>query len=277
MQTARINNRFTPPTEWQPQYFSANPVFGDLEAFFTISACAAWPAVSQLNQWRQRDAYRFVDNELLEQDGRYYEAYIYATQQIPTRAENYHDFFGALIWCLFPKSKARINQLHMQDIQQSGISPRTPLRNKLTLLDECGVLIAYSEAQAEMVESLRQHQWQHAFWQQRDRWWQQLQPVVFGHAIYEMATKPFLGLTAKCWFIQVPDGYFEWPLTQQYHYLDEQLCQQLQQPETLFAAEQLTPLPLLGVPGWYAENQQHEFYQNTDYFRPKRQSHKGRV
>ena len=276
MQTARINNRFTPPTEWQPQYFSANPVFADLEAFFQVSACPAWPAARQLNEWRTHDGYRFVDNELLEQDGRYYEAYIYATKQIPTRSENYHDFFGSLIWCLFPKSKACINQLHMQDIQQAGVSPRTPLRNKLTLLDECGVIIAYSKQQQATIQALQQHEWKQAFWQQREHWWQQLQPVVIGHAIYEMVTKPFLGLTAKCWFIKVPDAYFQWSLAAQYHFLDEQLSQQLKQTDILFTAEQLTPLPLLGVPGWYDDNQQPEFYSNTGYFRPKRRGKAGR-
>lgn len=276
MQTARINKRFTPSSEWQPHYFIENPVFADLETLFTVSALPQWPAPKQLNAWRHQSDYCFVDNELLEQDGRYYEAYIYATKQIPTRAENYHDFFGGLIWCLFPKSKARINQLHINDIQQAGLSPRTPLRNKLTLLDECGVLIAYSKAQAGMIEALRQHHWQHVFWQQRTLWWQQLQPVVFGHAIYEMATKPFLGLTAKCWFIEVPAAYFQWSLPDQYHFLDAQLCQQLAQTDVLFDTQQLTPLPLLGVPGWYDDNQQAEFYSNTDYFRPKRRSKVGR-
>ncbi|MCH8536354.1 MAG: DUF3025 domain-containing protein [Alkalimonas sp.] len=270
MQPSRIKPQFQPPADWQPQLFRSNPIFSDLQQLFQPASCHDWPSPTWLNNQRNDTSFEFVANERLEQDGRYYEAYIYATQQIPTRAENYHDFFGGLIWCLFPKTKALLNQLHMQDIQQFGISPRTPLRNKLTLLDECGVIVAYRESQAATINALRQHQWQEAFWQQRATWWQQLQPVVFGHAIYEMATKPFLGLTAKCWFMPMPDAYFSWPLAKQYHYLDEQLCQHLQQPKALFAAEQLTPLPLLGVPGWYDDNQQIEFYNNTDYFRPKR-------
>jgi hypothetical protein len=31
-----------------------------------------------------------------------------------------------------------------------------------------------------------------------------------------------------------------------------------------------SPLPVLGVPGWWAENEQESFYDNRTYFRPGR-------
>jgi hypothetical protein len=33
---------------------------------------------------------------------------------------------------------------------------------------------------------------------------------------------------------------------------------------------ELSPLPVLGVPGWWGGNEQENFYENTDYFRPGR-------
>ena len=36
-----------------------------------------------------------------------------------------------------------------------------------------------------------------------------LEPMIFGHAIYEMATRPYLGLTAKLWPMLVPEGIYE--------------------------------------------------------------------
>ena len=33
---------------------------------------------------------------------------------------------------------------------------------------------------------------------------------------------------------------------------------------------ELSPLPVLGVPGWWDGNEQEEFYDNTGYFRPGR-------
>lgn len=270
MQSNRIKPRFQPPTNWQAELFQSNPIFADLQQLFQPSRCRDWPTPDWLNQQRTDTSYEFVANALLERDGRYYEDYIYASQQIPTRAENWHDFFGGLIWCLFPRTKALLNQLHIQEIERAGHSPRTPLRNKITLLDECGVLIAYTPAQRSLVQQLQQHQWTDAFWQQRALWWQQVRPVVFGHAIYEMATQPFIGLTAKCWFIEVPDEFFKAPLKAAYTFLDDKLQQQIAKPKTLLNNEQLTPLPLLGVPGWYQDNQQSDFYHNSDYFRPKR-------
>ncbi|MEN3158492.1 DUF3025 domain-containing protein [Alkalimonas sp. NCh-2] len=273
MQPTRLKPRFSPPANWQAELFQNNPIFHELQQMFQPASCSDWPTPDWLNSRRSNTDFCFVANELLEQDGRYYEDYIYATQQIPTRAENWHDLFGAFIWCLFPRTKALLNQLHIQEIKRAGLSPRTPLRNKITLLDECGVLIAHTSAQQSMVQQLQQHQWQQVFWQQRSLWWQQIRPVVFGHAIYEMATQPFIGLTAKCWFIEVPDDYFSWPLAKSYAYLDQQLCQQISlRPELLLQKLQLTPLPLLGVPAWCADNCQVAFYQNQDYFRPKRSS-----
>ncbi|MEE2001552.1 DUF3025 domain-containing protein [Alkalimonas sp. MEB108] len=273
MQPNRIKPRFSPPADWQAELFHNNPIFQDLQQLFQPASCHDWPTPDWLSQQRTDSRFEFVANAVLEQDGRYYEDYIYATRQIPTRAENWHDLFGAFIWCLFPKTKALLNQLHIQDIERAGLSPRTVLRNKITLLDECGVLIAYTAGQESMVQHLQQHQWQQVFWQQRDAWWQQIRPVVFGHAIYEMATQPFIGLTAKCWFIEVPEDFFSWSVAKSYVFLDQQLCQLIsQQPKCLLQKIQLTPLPLLGVPGWHESNAQLAFYQNQDYFRPKRQA-----
>jgi hypothetical protein len=94
--------------------------------------------------------------------------------------------------------------------------------------------------------------------------------MIFGHAIYEMATAPFLGLTAKALFVDVPAGFSQWPLTAAYSFLDDKLHEQIANQAILLDNQQLTPLPLLGVPGWYNNNDTASFYNNTDYFRPQR-------
>lgn len=263
------------PQHWQNAILSANPIFSDLLACFNLSTQADWPSPAELNGWRVDQRFQFVANALLEADGRYYEHFIYDTQQIPTRAENWHDFFGALIWCLFPKSKALLNQLHMAEIAEHGQQQRSKLRNKLTLLDECGVLVCLEPEQIAHAELLRNHQWQQSFVERRQEWWQGVRPVIFGHAIYEMATMPFIGLTAKSWFLAVPAGFSLWSLTDTYTFLDEMLAQQIANTETLLDNQQLTPLPLLGIPDWYAANSEQTFYANTEYFRPKRTVQQG--
>ena len=57
--------------------------------------------------------------------------------------------------------------------------------------------------------------------------------------------------------------------TEGYDFVDNLLAAQLVQAELLLDNQQLSPLPLLGVPGWYKE-QEAAFYADTSYFRPKR-------
>jgi len=246
---------------------STNPLFADLCQSFAITQLPGWPDIGWLNHVAMQTPVQFVDNDKLAADGRYYEEYIYATKRVPTRNNNWHDFFGALIWCLFPGTKALLNQLHIAEISQHGQKQRSKLRNKLTLFDECGVIICLEPAAAVHATLLRQHQWQQSFVDRRTDWWQSIRPVIFGHAMYEMATAPFLGLTAKCLFLTVPAGFSQWSLTDAYSFLDQKLQQQIANGGLLLDNQQLTPLPLLGVPGWCDDNRQPGFYENTDYFR----------
>ena len=268
MQKNEVKNRFMPPPWWDAACISGNPIFADLDQFFNIGKRTAPPDIAWLNQFAQTTAVRFVDNDAVSKDGRYYEAYIYATGQVPTRSENWHDFFGGLIWCLFPNTKTLLNQLHMAEIAEHGAKQRSKLRNKLTLFDECGVIICLEPAMQQHAALLRTHQWQQTFVTKRSDWWQGVKPIIFGHAIYEMATRPFLGLTAKCLFFNVPEGFSQWSLTDAYSFLDQNLQQQIANGGLLLDNAQLTPLPLLGVPSWCSANIKASFYQNTDYFRP---------
>lgn len=279
--------RFTAPVTWQTELVTTNPLFADLCQLFPLATLSDFPTLSELNQWfklMQPEALQqFVADEVLAADERYYEVFIHQTGQIPTRAQNWHDLFGALIWCLFPKTKSLLNQLHMQEIQLHGQQQRSKLRHKLTLLDECGVLLAYSPNATELVNQLQQHQWQPAFVAKRGCWLsvaghaqtaeEQLAqaavlPMMFGHANYEMATQPFIGLTGKLVALPVTADFWQLPLRQRYAQMDNKLSLQIANSDFLLQAAQLTPLPLLGVPGWYAANSDADFYLDQQYFRP---------
>lgn len=279
--------RFTAPVIWQAELMTTNPLFADLCQLFPLATLSDFPTISELNQWfklmQPEAVQQFVADEVLAADERYYEVFIHQTGQIPTRAQNWHDLFGALIWCLFPKTKSLLNQLHMQEIQLHGQQQRSKLRHKLTLLDECGVLLAYSPNATELVNQLQQHQWQPAFVAKRDCWLsvaghaqtaeEQLAqaavlPMMFGHANYEMATQPFIGLTGKLVALPVTADFWQLPLRQRYAQMDNKLSLQIANSDFLLQAAQLTPLPLLGVPGWYAANSDADFYLDQQYFRP---------
>lgn len=290
--TKTQHGRFTAPATWQTELLTANPLFAELCQLFPLATLSDFATVSELNQWfkllQPEAVQQFVADEVLAADERYYEVFIHQTGQIPTRAQNWHDLFGALIWCLFPNTKTLLNQLHMQEIKLHGQQQRTKLRNKLTLLDECGVILAYSPAATEVVSQLRQHQWQTAFVSNRHCWSTvasnspdtgigvvddspavtQLMPLMFGHANYEMATQPFIGLTGKLLALPVTDDFWQLSVKQRYALIDCRLSLQIANSDFLLQAAQLTPLPLLGVPGWYAANTDADFYLDQQYFRP---------
>ena len=271
--------RFTAPACWDQQIWHDNPIFAELNALFPLAQCLDFPLVQELEQWRislrPELTVSFIDNDQFTADGRYYENYIFDTNQIPTRYPNWHDMFGALIWSLFPKTKKLLNILHIQEIQRHGHRHRSLLRNKLTLFDECGVLVLFSPEAASVVDMLRNHQWTAAFVQNQHLWQgQSNQPkiaaMIFGHANYEMATRPFIGFTGKMLALAVPVDFFAQTLLQRIDFIDTALSEQIANQGVLVEQQQLTPLPLLGVPGWFEANKHPDFYQNTGYFRAKR-------
>ena len=139
------------------------------------------------------------------------------------------------------------------------------------MFDECGVVLVTKNA--ELIDALKNHQWHKAFVELRDCWQQSSEQGVaayqFGHANYEMLTKPYIGLTGKWLFIDASAEILSLPLSTQYRLLDGKLSDKLSDG-ALADNSQLSPLPLLGVPTWYELNKDESFYDNTDYFRPKR-------
>jgi hypothetical protein len=269
--------------KWDPHFYQRNRILASLAPLVTRSLSPLmdadnWPTAVQINQlWQQPvlsgsgRPYEFVaQTPAMERDGFYYEQRIFLTGQIPTRERNWHDLFNALIWAQFPNSKAIINQQHHADIQQFGLNPRSERRNALTLFDECGVLIACCDP--ELKRLLRTHSWQQAFWDCRARWGKTILPVVFGHALYEMALTPFLGLCGKALFVDVTPGFFEQRPGEQVNHLDLRLADALEKQDLLAGNQPLSPFPILGVPGYDEANCRPEYYQNTDYFRPKRKA-----
>lgn len=264
------NYRAFPRTEtWQVSHFSSTP-FSDLSLLANFSELSDWLTSEQISDVLHTASKGMTFIEQIEDD-RYYEQIIFQDLQVPTRSRNWHDFFNACIWGLFPDTKRALNHIHMAEIEQHGLSPRTPRRDRVTHFDECGVVLAYDDP--EMANLLREHQWQAAFVQRRGDWLsgsQHVRSYVFGHANYEMLMKPHVGLTGKWLGVQVEKGFWQLSLAEQYQQLDARLLELANQPHSFTKKGELSPLPLLGIPGWWKENESEEFYLNTQYFRPKR-------
>ncbi len=198
---------------------------------------------------------RFVAQALLPA-GEAYESYIFRSGAVPTR-DNLHDFFNGLAWLHFPQAKRRLNELHAAEIARRGIgAARGPLRDALTLFDENGAVL---DAPPALWEALLARDWRRLFVAERARW-QEARLLVFGHALLEKLTVPRKGLTAHV--LLAPGA------SASIAPVDGAIAAALDAAH--LAAKPFVPLPVLGVPGWWAGNTNFCFYDDSDVFRPRR-------
>lgn len=208
---------------------------------------------------------RFIQHEETL-DAIAYEQFINQTHCVPTRCNNWHDLFNALMWCVFPRTKKSLNRSHTRDAVPISKGQRSTRRNFISLLDETGVIVACSVP--ELNQYHMAHQWHQLFVDSRYCWGKQIRAFILGHGLYEQCMTPYLGLTAKAFYMPVNDNFFEFELSEQYQILDQMVSETLQQSPKI-STNSLLPLPVLGIPDWDERNQDPAFYQNPDYFRPK--------
>lgn len=266
--------------DWNPHFDRLSPIF---EPFWplkeAIGKLANWPTCQHLNNLKQQ-----ISNEVITHSGfpvrfisegdaanddfaQQYEARVFLTGAVATRPENWHDLFNALVWLTFPHTKAALNQIHFQVLthaSQHKSSGRGMLRDAATLFDESGVIVLSS--QIRLIELLRQHEWKEVFWWERNTVQTSLRFIIFGHALYEKALNPYIGMTGKSVFFQVEEAFLRQPLCAQQHAIDQWLVDFLL--HKLSSTADLSPIPILGYPGWHIANDSSEFYDNRTYFRP---------
>lgn len=190
-----------------------------------------------------------------------YETHVFNTRRCPTR-DNAHDFFNGLCWLRFPAIKRRLNALQAARIAHSGTGPvRGPLGDALTLLDESG---AFLQAPAPLWEALQARQWRRLFVDLRPLW-REARLTLFGHALLEQLLQPRKGITAHVYLVREPALA---GAGRSVAGMDDAWAGDLE-PAHL-ATKPFTPLPVLGVPGWWPENQNFSFYDDSLVFRPRR-------
>jgi hypothetical protein len=203
----------------------------------------------------------------------HYAPRIYLNGEIQTRTENWHDFFQLLTWFIFPRTKAVINAIHIPKAKariEAGvdIGRRSPVENMLSLFDEGGAVLLSSDE--TLLQLVRDFKWKELFWQRRDELADKFDCITFGHAMYEKGLKPYLGMTANTILLHVDEGYFTQPQAERLAYIDEQLARIFEAGERYTQPRDLQPFPILGMPGWDADNMNETYYDNSDYFRPGR-------
>ena len=201
-----------------------------------------------------------------------YEPRCYLNGEVQTREDNLHDLFNALVWLTYPKSKAAINARHYDALTRpaTGSSERGAVRDAATLLDESGVIVVCADD--ELAGLLKDFQWKELFWHRRAEVQASTGFFLFGHGLYEKALHPYTGMTGQGLLLSVAQDFFGWPDSQQLAHLDQHLANYLAEPAHFCSTRELSPVPLLGVPGWSADNEDAAFYDNTAYFRSGRRA-----
>jgi Protein of unknown function (DUF3025) len=236
--------------------------------FAAQQAVESTPLYDTLNQCLTSPV-RFVAQSSLP-NGVAYEQFIFDTQQCPTR-DGLHDFFNALYWDQFPRTKARLNQLQAEQIALlDSVTQRGAVRDALTVFDENGALLI---APPELWDALIAMDWQSLFVALRPLW-QQARLIPFGHALLEKLVQPRKPITAHVYMAQFTieniavKSINTLATTQFYLNLDARLATELS--ADYLASKPFAPLPVLGVPNWCSDNEDFDFYNDETVFRKPR-------
>ena len=269
--------------KWDATFTSFSPIFSPLkswaEKFSTFKN--GWPVLSDYQTILDAlpQPIKTLSGKTLkivQQDGKpghfheHYAPRVFLTGEIQTRTENWHDFFQFLTWFMFPKTKAVINSIHVPSAQARiennvDLGRRSPIENMLSLFDEGGAVILCSDD--SMLQLIRDFKWKELFWQRRDELSEKLKLVTFGHALYEKGLSPYIGMTANCILLHVNADLLQKTTQQQLDYIDTSLAQLFSEGKPYKKPKDLSPFPLLGLPGWDDGNKLESYYDNEQYFR----------
>ncbi|MFM9901405.1 MAG: DUF3025 domain-containing protein [Polaromonas sp.] len=200
---------------------------------------------------------RFVPQSALP-PGQAYEQFIFDTRTVPTR-DNLHDLFNGLCWMQFPLTKTRLNQLQAEQLAMAGVqSLRGAVRDALTVFDENA---AFLQAPPPLWDALLARDWHRLFVTLRPLW-KGARLTLFGHALLEKLVSPRKPITAHVYIAPVAMD-----LIVGSDQLDAAVAASLS--ADILKTKPFAPLPVLGVPGWWPDNENFSFYDDPKVFRPR--------
>ena len=182
--------------------------------------------------------------------------------ELIVRPDNLHDIMNALVWLTFPKTKRAISEAHVALGVTADGKTRPRRRDVLTLFDEAGIMLL---SQRDDLKRLHEaHEWRALFVEKREDFVREVRPILFGHgSLEQLGSNPHRGLTVKALWLPLAR---DTPLLE----VDTWLARKISEGAYLAATERRLPLPLLGIPGWFGENEDSHCYEDADVFRPLR-------
>jgi hypothetical protein len=264
---------------WNLDWPTRSPMFEPVRQDAARLPHVGWPDAAVLNALADTCGRRIVNANgqrvrFVPQDARpkdfadRFEPRAFLRGEVMVRPCNWHDLLNALVWLRFPVSKAALNARQFAALSAQTDGRRSPEGDALTAFDEDGIVVLSSDA--GLLELVQQFRWKALFWERREAVRARMRFLVFGHALYEKALAPFVGMTAKALMFEVPERVLSLETDALAQEADRLVALRLMQPGSLPGGRALAPVPLLGVPGWWADNESAVFYDNTAYFRPGR-------
>jgi hypothetical protein len=160
-----------------------------------------------------------------------------------------------------------MNAVHFRELGSGQEGRRGKQRDALTLFDESGVIVVSSVK--ESLDALAGRDWKFVFRENASAWHDEIKVFVPGHALLEKFPLPYKSLTAQALLIRLDDSWLEKPRATLLQMLDEMLADRLLEGSILDSPASLSPLPLMGIPGWWPPHEQNEnFYADRQVFRP---------
>jgi len=255
-----------------------SPIHAPLHAALARLPADRWPTLGDLDTLAagvvttaHGRSVRFVPpRDPAGHEPRHYEERIAATGEVETRAENWHDLFNALAWIAYPQAKARINAQHAAILAERGaaeLRKRGPERDALTLFDEGGLIVASSAP--HLLRLVADFEWKELFWARRAELAANMGFFAFGHACFEQALAPYLGMVAKTVFIEVEPSFFEVPYSARLAHADAQVAAHFAERANFPSPRAMAPLPVLGIPDWHPGTERESFYDDARHFRSR--------
>lgn len=245
----------------------------DPQVLRRFESAEQWPSVDEYNALAGIDSPLFADvppGEVTREGG--YENYVARHGCVPTRSRNWHDLFNFLAWVHFPETKAALHEVHIQEMAHDADprNARTQRQNSATLFDEAGVIVA--SAESALLESLQRLEFKSVFWNQRASVESELRILVVGHALVDAlrtpSPEPHSGFCGRGIFISLTKDEAALAPADLRRLVDARVALLLREGRL---DQPFDPVPVLGIPGWHPE-QDEGFYNNTHYFRARRQS-----
>jgi hypothetical protein len=264
---------------WNTDWLTASSMFAPLREAGGLLPPVGWPDTGVLDAIADECGRRVVNANgvrvrFVVQDARperfeeKFEPAAYLRGEVLVRRFNWHDLFNALVWMTFPTAKAALNARHFEALSARRGRRRSPEEDALTLFDEEGMIAVSSDP--GLLELLRGFRWRELFWERREEAAKRMRFVLFGHALYEKAMRPYVGMTGKALLFEVPDRVLQLDRRALIGEIDRVAALCIWDRARLREGRALSPLPVLGVPGWWRDNESEAFYANKAYFRPGR-------